>query len=100
VGVAYSLSHGLRLALDLEYQYGISPTMSESYYGLDFDLGAADIVKVSVPLTYRYSSVMDFFVTAVYEQQKIEASDVKSGFYEPDSTANNTYLKLGLLFKY
>jgi hypothetical protein len=100
VGAAFELTPELRLALDLEYQYGLNPTMSESYYGLDFDFGAADILKVSLPVTYKYSSAMDFFIEGVYERQEIEASNVKSGFYEPDSTANNTYLKLGLVYKY
>ena len=108
VGVMYSLSHELRFALDLEYQYGINPTMSESYYGLDFDLGAADILKVSVPVTYRYSSTMDFFAEGVYERQEIEISDIKTivengivtNSHEPDSTSNNIYLKLGFIYKY
>ena len=45
------------------------------------------------------------FVEATLQEQKIEASGVEynsfgDGYYEPDSTAHNHYVKIGMLIRY
>ena len=91
----------------LEYQYGINPKMSATDFSSDFNLGSADIVKVKVPLQYKLSAKIDFFLEYVLEQQIIEKSNVQRSdsnpsklFLEPDSTANNQYAKIGVTFKF
>ncbi|MDB2562067.1 DUF481 domain-containing protein [Sulfurimonas sp.] len=100
LGAHYKLSKKLKIGAEIEYQYGFNETMSASNLGSNFDLGGADIMKISIPLVYSYSDKLDFLASAVYEEQTIEHSNVINGFYEPDSTAKNQYIKIGVDFKY
>lgn len=88
------------IAALVEYQYGISPKMSATGFASDFNLGSANIAKLKIPLVYTLNNKINFFVEYVYEQQIIEKSNVQAGFYEPDSTANNQYTKIGMVFKF
>ena len=83
-----------------EYQYGINPRMSCTGFPTDFFLGSANIVKLKIPIRYDLDNRTSFFVEYVYEEQVIEKSNVQDGFIEPDSTANNEYAKIGVLFKF
>jgi hypothetical protein len=99
IGVDYALNNRVNIALELEYQYGINPVMDESTYG-EFTLGGADIIELSLPISYKYNEKLDMFFEYVYQKQTIEKSNVVSGYIEPDSIANNQYLKLGMRFKF
>ncbi|CAI6147656.1 MAG: hypothetical protein SPLUMA1_SPLUMAMAG1_00481 [uncultured Sulfurimonas sp.] len=83
-----------------EYQYGINPKMSATGFSTDFNLGSANIAKLKIPLRYSLNEKVAFFVEYVYELQIIEKSNVQDGFLEPDSTANNQYAKIGVVFKF
>lgn len=104
VGTTYEVSNKLNIGLALEYQYGMRPTMSASDPSLDFTLGSADIIEVSLPINYQFNERFNMFFEYVYQKQTITKSDVQydgvTGYYEPDSTANNQYLKLGMGFKF
>jgi outer membrane protease len=108
VGAKYFVNDELNIGLSLEYQYGINPTMHESTFDYDFKLGHADIIEVSLPITYKYNERMDMFIEATFQQQIIEKSNTIQraigvdtyDIFEPDSTANNQYLKLGMAFKF
>lgn len=100
LGVGIRVNEKLNIDSLIEYQYGINPIMTSSNPNLDFELGSADILELSFPVTYKYNKNLDFFVEAVFQKQTITRSNVNSGFYEPDSTAYNNYLKLGLTFNY
>lgn len=107
-GVKYNIDDNLNIGISLEYQYGINPKMSESTSDYDFSLASANIFEVSLPINYKYSEDIDIFVEGTFQQQTIEKSNsidqVINGntytIWEPDSTANNQYLKLGLVFKF
>ncbi len=104
IGMTFAINKKFSIGAFLEYQFGINPTMSESYHGLDFTLGGADIVELSLPVNYKYNEQVNFFFEATFQKQTIKESTVEyyggTGYYEPDSTANNQYLKLGLAFKF
>ena len=108
VGLGYQISQKFKIATDLEYQYGFKHTMTSSYPVLDVTLGSADIMKLSIPLRYTLNNKMDFIMSYIYEIQEIGASNVQTAsykgtyrpFYEPQSTAKNQYIKIGLDFKY
>ncbi|MDF1877961.1 hypothetical protein JHD47_09055 [Sulfurimonas sp. SAG-AH-194-L11] len=91
----------------VEYQYGISPKMSATGFASDFNLGSANIAKLKIPFTYTLNKQLSLFTEYVYEQQIIEKSNVQASdadsskfFLEPDSTANNQYIKIGATFKF
>jgi len=99
VGLLYTMQD-VTFAFMGEYQYGIDPTMTASNISGDFKLGAADIIELSLPIHYRINEKFDLSCAYVWSRQKIRESNVVSGYYEPDSTAYNQYLKLGIVFKY
>ena len=99
IGVSYTINNALRVGLDVDYQYGVNPNMNESTHG-DFTLGGADIVEVSLPISYKYDENMEIFFQYAYQEQTIKKSNVVNEYYEPDSTARNQYVKFGLAFKY
>ena len=104
IGINYAVHSKLNIGLALEYQYGINPTMSASNPNLNFTLGGADIFEISVPIHYKLSERWDIFTEYVYQLQKISKSGIEydgvTRYYEPDSTANNQFLKLGTGFKF
>ncbi len=106
VKLTYKL-RALSIAALAEYQYGINPKMSATGFSSDFKLGSANIAKLKIPLKYELNKKVHFFVEYVYEHQIIEKSNVQrldsdssKLFLEPDSTANNQYAKIGVVFKF
>ncbi len=108
LGAKFAINDNLNIGIALEYQYGIDPKMSESTFDYDFSLGSADIFELSLPVSYKYSDRVSMFIEYTLQQQTIEKSNsinrvINGSLYEiwePDSTANNQYLKLGLAFKF
>ena len=104
VGIDFNIVEGTYLNFNAEYQYGLNPSMSASNVSSDFDLGGANILKLKVGLAYIVTEHIDMYVDAVFERQKITKSNtIEEGtkaYYEPDSTAYNKYLKVGIAFKY
>ena len=108
VGLGYRVNPKIKIATDLEYQYGFKHTMTSSYPALDVRLGSADIAKFSIPITYELNQNMNIIMAYVYEIQEISASNIQSALYEgtyqsflePQSTAKNQYIKIGVDFKY
>lgn len=99
LGAKFAINKDLDIGLALEYQYGINPVMDESTHG-EFKLGGADIIEVSLPIKYRYNDNIKLLIEYVYQEQTIKKSNIVDGYYEPESTANNQYLKLGVAFKF
>lgn len=104
IGGKFFLSDEVSIGLFMEYQFGINPTMSENTHDFNFDLGGADIFELSLPIAYKFSKKIDIFFEYTYQKQTIKKSnEIVSGsyyYYEPDSTAHNQYIKLGLAFKF
>ena len=89
----------------VEYQYGIKPNMSATGFSDDFELASANIMKFSVPLRYNVYKNLDLTCAYIFEYQEIKESNVLygsdgKGYVEPDSTAYNQYIKIGMLLKY
>jgi len=89
----------------IEYQYGIRPRMSATGFNEDFKLGSANIVEFSLPMEYALNQKFSLYGSFVYQYQEIEKSNVivdgkGDRYLEPDSTANNKYIKFGIAFKY
>ncbi len=117
IGLETSLLQSISLGMQVEYQYAINPKMSISAnrdnQATSLNLGAEDTWKISIPLRYNYNNKITFFTTYSLEYQKINASNsidyilrdrnnnpYQDRIHEPDSTAYNQYLKLGVAFKY
>lgn len=101
IGGRFFINDRFNAGLYFEYQFGINPTMSETTQNFNFDLGGADIFEISLPFTYKYNEKMDMFLEYTYQNQEIKKSnELGGGYYEPDSTANNNYIKLGFAFKF
>lgn len=104
LGVDLNVFDDVFVNLKAQYQYAISPKMSASNVNSDFTLGAANILKFDVGLSYILGEYVDVFVDMTYEKQTITKSDTivegNRAYYEPASTAYNKYVKIGLAFKY
>ncbi len=104
IGLEVSINPQIMLSTDIEYQYGIKPTMTATNIGGDFNLGSADILAFGVGMNYQLNEKIDFFIDYILQKQTIQESNVVvsggTGYYEPDSTAYNQYFKLGVAFKY
>lgn len=111
LGLSYVVDK-TQLSFLVEYQHGFETKMdilqNRENPRKSLDLGYANIVKISLPLTYSLSPSLDIFTSYVYEHQKIGASNsvkyivdgATHDVYEPKSSANNHYLKLGATLKF
>ncbi|MBA1433127.1 MAG: hypothetical protein FAF04_05950 [Epsilonproteobacteria bacterium] len=104
VGIQF-MHKNLTASFIAEYQHGIKPTMRATGIADDYELSSANITKLSLPIRYMISNNIDLTCAYVFEYQKIKESDVVfdsigNGYIEPDSTAYNQYLKVGIVFKY
>jgi len=104
IGFGYMFQKDLSLAVNVEYQYGFNTLMSATNPNLDFVLGGVNTLNLSIPIIYKYDKNLDVFFEAVFQTQTIQKSGVEydgtSGYYEPDSTSYNNYIKLGIAFKF
>ncbi|MEN8303038.1 MAG: hypothetical protein ABFQ64_03070 [Campylobacterota bacterium] len=104
VGVSATIKEKFNLGISLEYQHGFDTKMTLLNPRIEFTLGGADIFEVSVPLSYKYKDNIELFLEATLQKQIIIESDVKyigaDGYYEPESTAYNSYLKLGVAYRF
>ncbi len=104
IGMSMKINSDFKTSVDVSYQYGIKPTMYASDISSTFTLGSANIIELDLGLRYRFNEKMDFFTDYVLQKQTIGQSDNvvygSNTYYEPDSTAYNQYLKLGVSFKY
>jgi len=104
IGVGYNVSKNINLAINIEYLHGFNTLMSITNPKLDFVLGGVDIFNISIPITYKYSKSLDVFFETIFQKQTIYKSNIKyynnSGYYEPDSTSYDNYIKLGIAFKF
>jgi len=100
IGLSAMVFDNVKLGLNIEYQHGFDTIMTSSNPKLDFTLGGANIFEFSVPISYNYNKNLDLFFEATFSKQTIIESNVNGGYYEPDSTAYNNYIKFGLAFKY
>ncbi|MFT7860830.1 MAG: hypothetical protein ABXS93_07820 [Sulfurimonas sp.] len=104
IGVSKEISDGFNVGTSLKYKYAIDPKMVANTIDEDFELGGVNTFEVSVPLTYSINEEIDVFAAYTYAQQKIKKSDyVLQGaylYYEPKSTDNQQYVKVGVTFNY
>ncbi|MFK5937993.1 MAG: hypothetical protein QM497_06290 [Sulfurimonas sp.] len=104
IGLQILSTKVLSFGIETQYQYGINPTMDSSNPSASFDLGSADIIQVDMNINYIYNSDIDLFTKFRFEEQSIDRSNVvvvgSTGYFEPDSTAKNQYLEIGLAFKF
>jgi opacity protein-like surface antigen len=101
IGGTNEINSEWSIGLEAYYKYAINPIMTASNDPEDFELGGVNTVGLTIPITYKYSEKMSFYVDNVIEQQKIKESTVNtSGLLEPRSTSNDYYLKMGVIFKY
>ena len=106
IGVNTNITDVLNIGLLVEYQYGFETKMSESSLNHTFTLGGADILEISLPFSYEYNKDLDLFFEATFQKQMITKSDrLYTGngneyWYEPESTAYNSYLKIGVAYSF
>jgi len=104
IGAEYRYK-ALSVACLAEYQYGIRPIMTATGINGEFKLDSADIIELSIPLRYEINDMFALKASYVFTRQEIKESNVVydnagNGYVEPDSTAYNQYLKVGVVFKY
>lgn len=103
-GSVFRFSTASKLSFDIyaAYEYAISPTMSADIFGsvFKFDLGGVQSYEASV--YGRYDLGRGFFLEAgyIFKQQKIAASNVVAGYYEPRSVDNQQFYKLGIAYHF
>jgi len=100
VGLNYNIDRKFFLKTSLEYQYGINPVMIDVKKNNKFLLSSAKILQINVALSYNIANTLYLSLQYTYEVQEIGASNVVNGFYEPDSTAKNQYIKIGITKRY
>jgi len=102
VGVSFTFHDGdWDLGFEGAYKRAYSPTMYAAIgSGLDFDLGKTSGYNFSIPL--RYNINKDTSLELVYEIDTwdIGASNVVSGYREPNSQTKNKSIKLGLVIRW
>ncbi len=104
IGLKYLLQRS-SLGATMGYKYGLNPEMTATGIDGTFKLGAANTLNISLKASYEISLHSEVFCEYIYENQVIEKSNVVyasdgNGYLEPDSEANNQYIKLGAIFKY
>lgn len=100
VGVSKEIVSGLSVGTSLKYKYAIDPKMVANTISGDFELGGVNTFEVSVPVTYALNDEIEMFAAYTYAQQKIKKSNIVQGYYEPKSTDDQQYIKVGIEFKY
>ena len=100
LGINYQVMDKIMCGLEVQYEHGLDTIMYASDTGSTYDLASANILKYSFAVMYDYSDAINILFKYIYEKQEIEASNIINGFYEPQSTAKNQYLKIGLDFKF
>jgi hypothetical protein len=111
LGISYKIEN-FSIGILGEYQYGFETTMdileNSENSQKSVKLGFADIIELNIPIEYTLSENLDVFMHYTYQQQRIGASNVipyvingsVENIYEPKSTANNQYIKLGIRLKF
>jgi hypothetical protein len=111
-GLSWKWSDGnFFMGIDASYQKAYKPTMiaytkNKTNIGkdLDFDLGETKGRKLSIPIGYKMNTNWNIIVKYVYDEWKIEKSNVlqtaTSPRYEPSSKTKNryTYISLEYIF--
>jgi len=87
------------IGFEIAYQEAIKPKM-KAYIkgGLNFDLGDTKGYYYKIPLGYNFNKNWRLETFYEYNQWKIKASNVVSGFYEPDSTTKNKIIGFNISF--
>jgi hypothetical protein len=105
VGMNFTASQELELRLMLGYKYGLNPIMTATGIDDNFELGSANTFHLALSSQFKVDEKVNLFIEYLYENQVITKSNVVYGsdatpYLEPDSTANNQYMKFGVAFKY
>jgi hypothetical protein len=100
VGVNYNIDRNLFLKTSLEYQYGIDPVMIYVEKNDRFLLSFANILQADVALNFHIANKLNISLQYTYEGQESGESNVVNRLHEPDSTAKNQYIKIGITKKY
>ena len=111
IGMSYSIG-SLNIGAFLEYQWGFDEKMAilanSENPQTSVNLGFANILQVNIPITLQLNDSVALFMAYTYEQQKIGDSNsvpyiidsTNYEIYEPRSTANNSYVKLGVSIEF
>ena len=105
-GISTINNDKLNFGMLIEYQHGFDTRMSAFNPNHTFTLGGADILEISFPVSYNYKENVDFFFETTVQKQMIRKSDrLYTGngdeyWYEPASTAYNSYLKVRIEYKF
>jgi hypothetical protein len=100
LGLIFNLGNSFLLQTSVEYQYGMDAVMLDVEEKSEFELGSANIIQGDISLRMPIANTVDISMQYTYQLQKIEASKVVNGYYEPDSTAKNQYIKIGVIVRY
>ncbi|WP_304545466.1 hypothetical protein [Sulfurimonas microaerophilic] len=104
VGISKEVIDNFNIGLIAKYKYGIAPTMIANTISDEFKLGSANTFELSIPVEYSYTDEVNFCIEYVYSRQVIDKSnEITVGTYrywEPDSTTNDKYIKIGAIIKY
>jgi len=100
LGFIFNLGNSFLLQTSVEYQHGMDAVMLDVEGKNEFKLGSANIIQGDVSLRMPIANTVDISMQYTYQLQKIKASDIVNGYYEPDSTAKNQYIKIGVIVRY
>jgi hypothetical protein len=100
VGAVYNLRNHLSIGAEASYTKAFSPKMTSSSPALEFTLHNVYSYGLSIPIVYRVNNRIGLRLESRFEKINIDDSDANSGYYEPRSTTNNIYTKLGVDFHF
>lgn len=100
MGVLYNLRNNLSMGGEVSYTKAFSPKMTSSNPALVFTLHNVYSYGLSIPIVYKVNDRIGLRFESRFEQINIDDSDANSGYYEPRSTTNNIYTKLGVDFHF
>ena len=89
------------LGVEGAYKRAFLATMRAEFNGgMDFDLGNTWGYDVRVPLVWDVSESVSIELSYELDHWEISASNVVSGYLEPDSTTKNEMIRAGLVYRW
>ena len=103
-GGSFKFDAASKLAFDVfaAYEHAFSSTMSADVNGsaLDFDLGGVTSYEADFYGFFKIDEDLYLAGGYIIKQQRIESSNIVSGFYEPQSRDVQQFYKLGIIYHF
>lgn len=99
----YYINHTWQMGISIYGFNTYKPTMksfNSTQPNLKFDLGNTKGYILSLPIAYKFNENMKIITDIGLEKIIINKSNSIAGFYEPESTSHNSFVKIGIEYKF